>query len=91
MPRVCQVTGRKPQVGNSYARRGIAKKKKGIGLKITGKTKRRFNPNLQKKRFWNPEEKRFITLRVTPSGIKTIDRNGLCAVMRGIKAGCAKA
>ena len=47
MPRVCQVTGRKTQVGNSIARRGLAKPKGGIGLKTTGVTRRRFKPNIQ--------------------------------------------
>ena len=51
MQRTCQVTGRKPSSGRIYALRGIAKKKKGIGLKITGITNRRFLPNLQKKRW----------------------------------------
>jgi ribosomal protein L28 len=49
MSKLCQVTGKKPSRGYKYAIRGIAKKKKGIGLKVTGKTKRRFRPNLVKK------------------------------------------
>ena len=56
MSKECQVTGKKPTKGKSYAIRGIAKKKKGIGLKITGIKRRRFQPNLMKKRFWFPDE-----------------------------------
>ncbi len=53
MSRKCKLTKKKPSTGYKYAIRGIAKKKKGIGLNITGKTKRRFLPNLFKKRIWN--------------------------------------
>jgi large subunit ribosomal protein L28 len=79
------VTGRKPSFGRSYTYRGIAKKKKGIGLKITGITNRRFLPNLKKKRLFLTEENRFITLRLTPAGLRTIDKKGLSHVMRGLK------
>jgi len=44
---VCQICGRKPSIGNMIVRRGLAKKKGGVGRKITGITKRRFKPNLQ--------------------------------------------
>ena len=50
MPRVCQHSGKKPRIGHSYTRRGLAKSKGGVGRKITGKTKRWFKPNLQKVR-----------------------------------------
>lgn len=86
MSKLCQVTGKKPRRGNSYAIRGIAKKKKGIGLKITGVTKRRFQPNLVKKRFWLAEENRFITLRVSTSGIRNIDKLGLGTVVKQMRA-----
>ncbi len=86
MSRKCQVTGKTPATGRKYSVRGIAKKKKGIGLNITGSTKRRFLPNLKKKRFWFPEEKRFIALRLTPNGMRTIDKNGLAAVVRQMRA-----
>ncbi len=86
MPRKCQVTGKIPVSGNSYAIRGIAKKKRGIGLKVTGITKRRFNPNLIKKRFWFPEENRFIKLRLAASAMRTIDKVGLATVIRGVRA-----
>lgn len=72
--------------GNSYAIRGIAKKKKGVGLKVTGIKKRRFNPNLMKKRFWYNEEKRFIMLKVTPHAMRIIDRLGINAVVREMRS-----
>ena len=86
MGRQCQVTGKTVARGRSYARRGIAKKKKGIGLNITGKTKRRFLPNMIKKRFWLAEEKRFITLRLSADGMRTIDKRGLSAVVAQMRA-----
>ncbi len=85
MTRRCQVTGKKTSSGNSYATRGIAKKKKGIGLKITGITKRRFLPNLTKKRFYFPEENRFITLRLSANAMRTIDKQGLAKVVREMR------
>lgn len=81
MSKVCQVTGRKASRGYSYAIRGIAKKKKGIGLKVTGKTKRRFQPNLVTKRFWLPEENRFISLKLSVAAMRTIDRKGITKVV----------
>ncbi|MGL4347988.1 MAG: 50S ribosomal protein L28 [Chlamydiales bacterium] len=81
MARKCQITGKKPQRGYSYAKRGIAKKKKGIGLNITGKTKRRFYPNLIKKRVWSPEESRFITMKICTSTLRTIYKNGLAKTL----------
>jgi len=86
MARQCQVTGKKPRSGKSYSKRGIAKKKKGIGLNITGSVKRRFLPNLVKKRFWFSEENRFITLKLTTGAMRTIDRRGLFAVIRDLRA-----
>jgi len=50
MPRVCEVCGKKTEVGYKYARRGLAKYKGGVGKKVTGRTKRRFLPNLQRVR-----------------------------------------
>ena len=82
MTKKCVITGRKPSSGRTYALRGIAKKKKGIGLKITGITNRRFEPNLQKKRLWNPETGVFVTLRLSTAAMRTIDKRGLPAVLR---------
>lgn len=86
MPRKCAITGRKPSSGRSYTLRGIAKKKKGIGLKITGCTNRRFNPNLHTKRLWVPEEKRYVTLRLSTAALRTIDKKGIGAVIREMRA-----
>ena len=86
MAKICQVTGKKPIKGRTYAIRGIAKKKKGIGLNITGITTRRFLPNLFKKRFWFAEENRFITLKLSTSAMRTIDKNGLSSVVRKMRA-----
>jgi large subunit ribosomal protein L28 len=86
MSKRCQVTGKKPVTGNSYAIRGIAKKKKGIGLKTTGITRRRFQPNLVKKRFWFSEENRFVTLRLSTNAMRTIDKVGLPTVIRQMRA-----
>ena len=86
MAKECQVTGRKPVVGRKYSIRGISKKNKGIGLNITGKTKRRFQPNLMKKRYWFEEENRFISLKLSAAAMRTIDKNGLSKVIRELRA-----
>lgn len=86
MAKECQVTGRKPVSGRKYSIRGIAKKNKGIGLNITGKTKRRFQPNLMKKRYWFEEENRFISLKLSAAAMRTIDKNGLSKVIRELRA-----
>jgi large subunit ribosomal protein L28 len=86
MSKKCQVTGKVPRAGRSYSLRGIAKKKKGIGLKVTGITNRRFQPNLKKKRLWFADEKRFITLRLSMSALRTIDKVGLPAIVRDLRA-----
>ncbi len=85
MAKRCQVTGKVPMSGNSYALRGIAKKKKGIGLKVTGIKRRRFLPNLVKKRFWFSEENRFITLRLSACAMRTIDKVGLTTIIRQMR------
>lgn len=85
MSKTCQVTGKKPATGYKYTIRGIAKKKKGIGLKVTGKTKRRFLPNLKKKRLWLAEEKRFVTLRLSTSALRTLDKVGLAKTIKEMR------
>ncbi|OGN61976.1 MAG: 50S ribosomal protein L28 [Chlamydiae bacterium RIFCSPHIGHO2_12_FULL_27_8] len=87
MTRKCQVTGKIPFLkGRSYALRGIAKKNKGIGLNITGKTKRKFLPNLFKKRFWFNDENRFITIKLSAQGMKIIDKKGLPQVVKEMRS-----
>jgi len=73
MARVCQITGKRPQVGNSVSH-------------ANNKTKRRFYPNLQKKRFFIPEEGKWITLKLSTKAIKTINKNGITAVLKEAKA-----
>ena len=73
----CAITGAKPSVGNQYARRGKAKYLGGVGRKVTGKTKRRFKPNLQ--RIKVEIDGRVMTLRVSVKAI----RSGL--VKRAVK------
>lgn len=85
MSRQCQVTKKKPVFGRTYAIRGIAKKKKGIGLNITGITNRRFLPNLVKKRVWFAEENRFVTLKLSTAALRIIDKKGVAAVIRQMR------
>lgn len=73
MSKVCDLTGKKPQVGNNVSH-------------SNNKTKRRFNPNLQKKRFYIPEEDTWITLKVSTSAIRTINKNGIAAVLKKARA-----
>lgn len=85
MSRKCQVTGKVPVKGYKYSIRGIAKKKKGIGLKVTGKTKRRHSPNLMKKRLWLAEEGRFVTLKLSAAALRNIDKKGMSCVVREMR------
>ena len=76
MSKVCQLSGKKPQVGHRVSHSNI-------------KTKHRFLPNLQKKRLWSIELKKFVTLKVSTSAIRTIDKVGLDAYAKkaGLKLG----
>jgi large subunit ribosomal protein L28 len=76
MSRVCQVTGRKTQVGNQYVRRGLAKAKGGVGRKTTGITKRKFKINLQWKTIWVPEIHRAVRVRLSTRALRTLTKNG---------------
>lgn len=73
MSRVCQVTGKRPMVGNNRSHAMNA-------------TKRRFLPNLQSHRFWVASENRFVKLRVTAKGMRTIDKKGIDVVLAEIRA-----
>jgi large subunit ribosomal protein L28 len=73
MARVCQVTGKRPAVGNNVSH-------------ANNKTRRRFLPNLHKKRFWVESEKRFISLRVSSHGLRTIDKVGIETVIADMRA-----
>ena len=69
MAKICQITGKKRMIGNnvSHSKR---------------RTKREFALNLRTKKFWLEEEKRFVTLKVTAAGIRTINKNGLSAALK---------
>lgn len=72
MAKVCQVTGRKRMVGNNVSHSKVH-------------TKRTFDINLKTKKFWSEEENRFITLKVSAKGMRTIEKNGLDATLREAK------
>ena len=73
MARVCQVTGKKPITGNKVSHSNI-------------KTKRRFLPNLQTKRYFLAEEDKWVTLKVSTEAIRTINKKGLKAVIKELRA-----
>lgn len=69
MARVCDLTGKRVQVGNNVSH-------------ANNRTKRKFYPNLQKKRFYIPEEDAWITLKISTSALRTINKNGISAVLK---------
>jgi large subunit ribosomal protein L28 len=76
MSRVCSITGAKPSKGHVIHRRGLAKKKGGVGQHVTAKTRRMFIPNLKVRRLWVPEINRFVTVKLSARALKTIAKNG---------------
>ena len=73
MARVCQITGKAPMVGNNVSH-------------ANNKTKRRFLPNLQRRKFWLESENRWIRLRLTNAALRTIDKNGIEVVLADLRA-----
>jgi len=73
MSRICQVTGKAPATGNNVSH-------------ANNKTRRRWLPNLHTHRFWLDSEKRFVSLRVSSKGMRTIDKLGIEAVVEDIRA-----
>ena len=73
MSKVCQVTGKKPQSGNNVSH-------------AKNRTRRRFLPNLHYKRFWVESEKRYVRLRISQKGIRTIDKHGIDKVLGDLRA-----
>lgn len=73
MARVCQVTGKAPMVGHHVSH-------------ANNKTKRRFMPNLQYRRFWVESENRWVRLRLTAAGLRTVDKLGIDAVLADLRA-----
>ena len=72
MSMVCQVTGKRPMSGNNVSH-------------ANNKTKRRFLPNLHKRRFWVESEKRYVVLTVSAKGLRTIDKKGINAILEEIR------
>ena len=73
MSRICQVTGKKPMLGHNVSH-------------ANNKTRRRFLPNLQYRRFWVEAENRWVSLRVSQAGLRTIDRKGIETVLAEIRS-----
>ena len=69
MSKICQITGKKVISGNNVSHSNI-------------KTKRKFHPNLQTKRFYVPEENKWITLKVSAAGIRTINKKGIKSALK---------
>ena len=72
MARVCQVTGKAPMSGNNVSH-------------ANNRTKRRFLPNLQYRKFWVETENRWVRMRLTNAGLRTIDKNGIDAVLADMR------
>ena len=85
MSRVCAITKAKPSKGHVIHRRGMAKKKGGVGRHVTANTPRQFIPNLKTRRIWVSELKKFVTVKLTARAIKTVTKNGAYATLK--KAG----
>ena len=85
MSRICTITQAKPSKGSIIHRRGLAKKKGGIGQHVTKVVSRTFTPNLRVKRIWVPELKRFVSVKLTARALKTVAKNGAFATLK--KAG----
>ena len=73
MSRVCEITGKKPAVGNRVSH-------------ANNKKRRRFLPNLHERRFWVASENRWVKLRVSNAALRTIDKNGIEAVIAQLRA-----
>ncbi|MFZ5526925.1 MAG: 50S ribosomal protein L28 [Pseudomonadota bacterium] len=73
MARVCQVTGKGPMVGNNISH-------------ANNKTKRRFLPNLQYRRFWVESENRWVRLRISTAALRLIDKVGIDQVLSDLRA-----
>ncbi len=76
MSRQCSITGSAPTLGSKIHRRGLAKKKGGIGMHVTAVTPRYFSPNLKNKRIWVPELRKFVTVKLNVRALKTISKRG---------------
>ncbi|HUX64544.1 MAG: 50S ribosomal protein L28 [Sulfuricella sp.] len=73
MARVCMITGKKPMSGNNVSH-------------ANNRTKRRFLPNLQNRKFWVESENRWVSMRLSCAALRTIDKNGIDAVLAKLRA-----
>lgn len=73
MARVCQLTGKKPMSGNNVSH-------------ANNKTKRRFLPNIQNRKFWVETENRWVSMRITNAALRTIDKLGIDAIVKKMRA-----
>jgi large subunit ribosomal protein L28 len=73
MSRVCQVTGKKPRVGNHVSH-------------ANNKTKRRYLPNLQYRKFWVESESKWVKMRLTSAGLRLIDKKGIDVVLADMRS-----
>jgi large subunit ribosomal protein L28 len=82
MAKICVITGSRATRGSVIHRRGMAKKKGGVGRHVTKNVPRIFAPNLREHRIWVPELKKFVRVRVTARGLKTINKNGAYGALK---------
>ena len=80
--KVCDITKARPTKGSKIHRRGLAKKKGGIGQHVTKVVSRNFEPNLKVKRIWVGELKKFVTVKLTARALKTVTKNGAYATLK---------
>ena len=73
MSKVCQITGKRPMSGNTVSH-------------ANNRKRRRFLPNLHAQRFWLEEQKRWVTLRVSGKGLRTIEKKGIDAVVADLRS-----
>jgi large subunit ribosomal protein L28 len=85
MSRVCSITGSKVSRGSIIHRRGMAKKKGGVGRHVTKNVPRTFTPNLKEQRIWVPELRKYVRVKLTARALKTVNKNGAYATLK--KAG----
>lgn len=77
MSRICQITGKRPQIGNNVSH-------------ANNKTRRRFLPNLHHRKFWVESESRWVRLRISNEGLKLIDKHGIDRVLADLRASGAR-
>jgi large subunit ribosomal protein L28 len=82
MSKICIITGARARRGSVIHRRGMAKKKGGVGRHVTKNVSRFFSPNLHAHRVWVSELKKFVRVRVTSRGLKTINKHGAYTALK---------